>query len=182
MNQEALLRARAYAHRCSSSLGRGAPREVRDELRSDMDLEIVTMLPRYAATRGSLESFFALRFRGIALDRQRREQRRRRYRSDADVHALTSSAAVEADAITTERRALVRDAIEKLPEHARRALWLRWFEDLSWDEIARACERGAATVRRWHDEALRALREALSARLTDDIKPQPQPLPRALGC
>ena len=56
----------------------------------------------------------------------------------------------------------VADAVERLPEALRQTLLLRYFEELSFEEIARIIGRSEVAVRKRYSRALRELRELLS--------------------
>ena len=60
-----------------------------------------------------------------------------------------------------ELETAVREAIERLPGQLRQTLVLRYFEDLSFEEIARIVGRNEVAVRKRYSRALSELREGL---------------------
>jgi RNA polymerase sigma-70 factor (ECF subfamily) len=52
-----------------------------------------------------------------------------------------------------ERRELVRHGINKLPERYRKAMWLRYVKDWSYEEITQALEVPMGTVKTWLNRA-----------------------------
>jgi RNA polymerase sigma factor (sigma-70 family) len=156
---------RAFARAIAARFGRGWPVHVRDELTSDLDLEITLALPLYVAAEGPLEAFLAPRLRSAAIDRLRglRCRTAREQLVDAapeqpvDAHAALALEEVES-------RDTLHAALATLPERERTVLELRWFEGLTWHDIATRSGRDDATVRRWHDRALESLRNELAQR------------------
>jgi RNA polymerase sigma factor (sigma-70 family) len=66
--------------------------------------------------------------------------------SDVAFEQLPGGADPEDAALTTERRETVRAALARLPEHYRLVLTLRFFNDLSYQEIAEQTGQDANTV------------------------------------
>jgi RNA polymerase sigma-70 factor (ECF subfamily) len=53
----------------------------------------------------------------------------------------------------TERRELVINGINKLPERYRKAMWLRYVKDWSYEEITQALQVPMGTVKTWLNRA-----------------------------
>lgn len=66
--------------------------------------------------------------------------------SDVAFEQLPGGTDPEAAALSTERRETVREALARLPEHYRLVLTLRFFNDLSYQEIATLTGQDANTV------------------------------------
>lgn len=101
------------------------------------------------------------------VDRLRSRQVKQRWIVDADAESLPGKSAATSplgEAITAERNAEVRDAISRLPEKYRLPLVLRYYSDLSYDEIARQLGLKRPTVATLIFRAKQELRLALASR------------------
>ena len=108
---------------------------------------------------------------GIALNVVREMRRKRR--SDAalpedDTVAMTSPGGIGREAQTpggaadlSEQREQLREVLDQLPDRQREALLLRFFEDLSVEETAKAMDCAAGTVKATVHQALATLRKKL---------------------
>ena len=67
---------------------------------------------------------------------------------DIDRHHFTNKSPEEA-AQQTERREIVLDGIRSLPDRYRRAVWLRYVQDRSYEEIVQALQVPMGTVKTW---------------------------------
>lgn len=63
----------------------------------------------------------------------------------------------EIDIRNRERRELVLQGIDRLPERYRKAIWLRYIKDLSYEEIVQTLEVPMGTVKTWLNRARRQL-------------------------
>jgi RNA polymerase sigma-70 factor (ECF subfamily) len=72
-----------------------------------------------------------------------------------------------------EQVALVRDALQKLPEHYRAVVVLRHYEDLKFREIADVLDIPEGTVKSRMAEGLQQLAEILTRALRADSQPRP---------
>ena len=63
----------------------------------------------------------------------------------------------EIDIRIRERRELVLQGIDRLPERYRKAIWLRYIKDLSYEEIVQTLEVPMGTVKTWLNRARRQL-------------------------
>ena len=102
-----------------------------------------------------------------AIDRYR--GRRRRLRSEAPLDVEDHAERVAAPAPSPERRAMDREAGEKiaaalgaLPERQRAVVVLRLYQDMNLDEIARTLDMSLGTVKSSLHRALRRMRETLA--------------------
>lgn len=64
-------------------------------------------------------------------------------------------------ALSAEQQQVVRDVLADLPDRQREAIVLRFFEDLSIDETARAMNAAPGTVKATIHQALRAMRKIM---------------------
>ena len=105
---------------------------------------------------------------GIAINVVR-EIKRRRVRSAPGAGAATELADALGDgrptahavADATEQQAALRAVLDELPDRQREAIVLRFFEDLSVDETARAMGCAEGTVKATVHQAIRSLRKRL---------------------
>jgi RNA polymerase sigma-70 factor, ECF subfamily len=96
----------------------------------------------------------------LNLARKRRRWSRAKHflRSDDSLASLPATAAVESDAARAEEQALIRAAIERLPEKLRSVLLLAEFSELSYDSIAELLSIPSGTVASRRNLALKQLR------------------------
>lgn len=105
-----------------------------------------------------------------ALDRLARE-RRRRSLLEGGAHRLDPEPArsADADVVADEVRVQVRAAVARLPRKQREAVWFRWADGLSYDEIAdrMACSPESARANVY--QGMKRLRLALSELLQEEV-------------
>jgi RNA polymerase sigma-70 factor (ECF subfamily) len=99
----------------------------------------------------------------LNLARKRRRWARAKHflSSDDSLDSLPAAAVVESEAGRAEEQALLRAAIERLPEKLRSVLLLAEFSELSYDSIAELLSIPAGTVASRRSLALRQLRSEL---------------------
>jgi RNA polymerase sigma-70 factor (ECF subfamily) len=99
----------------------------------------------------------------LNLARKRRRWTRAKHflSSDDSLDSLPAAAAVESEAGRAEEQALLRAAIERLPEKLRSVLLLAEFSELSYDSIAELLSIPSGTVASRRNLALRQLRSEL---------------------
>ena len=112
---------------------------------------------------------------GIALNVVREIRRKRKNDSalpEDDTTAFMSLAGIGRETQTpggaaelSEQREKLREVLDQLPERQREALLLRFFEDLSVEETAKAMECAAGTVKATVHQALATLRKKLKVAL-----------------
>jgi RNA polymerase sigma-70 factor (ECF subfamily) len=95
------------------------------------------------------------------LDR-RRSASAREIASDPETFArLSTAGSQERDASAAEEADRVRAAVSSLPEKLRMPVLLRYFDDLSYEEMAKALDCSAGTVASRLNRGHRLLREKL---------------------
>lgn len=137
-----------------------------------------TLLQAFRAiSRFRGDSSFATWLHRVALNTTRnwlRTQARASSTRIADrmVHAgISVSAAIDEDLLAQERRALIRRALLRLPEHYQNALLLRHYRDMTYEEIAKVLGVPIGTVRsRLAQGRNLLLRELRSLGLTDCLQ------------
>lgn len=92
--------------------------------------------------------------------------RRVRFFDDISSH-LTEERDPRAEAMGRITQREIRRAVASLPERERTAIWLHYFEGVSFAEIARLCGSHEATIRSRVKAGLRRLREGLG-----DLEPE----------
>ena len=146
--------------------------ELRDHHRAEDLTEVVFLhalaaLPRFDERGDDERSTFRVWLFQIARHAIANERRRLRRRPEAPLEAAELMAAADDPATTaSERDALARawQAIDRLPEDRRRALVLRFVEEMSTSEIAAVLGRSEGAIRVLVHRALRAVAEAMDGR------------------
>lgn len=120
----------------------------------------------YDPGRGSVGAWITVIARSRALDRLRAEKRRLRLDALRSSHAADegSMAAISPlqHAETSEHRALVADAVDRLPDEQRRVVRMTFFEALSQSEIAARLGIPLGTVKTRVRLAFARLRDSLA--------------------
>ncbi len=174
-----------WARRCARAIAvaRRVP-HLLDDLTSIAEDAVARARERYDPSRGSFEAYTSQRVVGAVV---RAIQKERRYRklvvaaldAMAEAEAVSPSAnplieledliedwmgrvvlaaGAEEALLAAEQRAILRASIDALPEHDRRLIELRYFEELGWNEVAERMSISARTAKD-HD---RKIRERLS--------------------
>jgi len=79
----------------------------------------------------------------------------------------------EEEWISKEETLSVRDALNDLPEHYRQALYLRYHQDLSYEEIAQVLDVPVSRVKTYLHRGKAKLKEQLERRADNDGRKQP---------
>jgi RNA polymerase sigma-70 factor, ECF subfamily len=119
----------------------------------------------YDAARGTVRSWLLTIARSRALDRLRARQRQRDEASLGSDHTLAIAADSDPllDAEGAERRTLVLQALQELPEDQRRALELAYFRGLSQTEVAEYLGEPLGTIKTRMRLGMQKLRTKLFA-------------------
>ncbi|MBW3533771.1 MAG: RNA polymerase sigma factor [Gemmatimonadetes bacterium] len=103
-----------------------------------------------------------------ALDHVSRRDRRRRL-LDSGADRLVDEPPTSADpAAAEETRRRVREAIARLPRKQREAVWLRWIDGLSYEEVAERLACSPESARANVYQALKRLRSDLAELLNEE--------------
>lgn len=120
-------------------------------------LRFLRDLPKF--NRGSTIKTWSL---GIALNVTREQRRRKTWAGEsAAIESADDSPSPMAEADQAEQVSKVRLLFADLPDRQREALLLRFFEDLSVDETAKAMNAAPGTIKATVHQALRSLRNKL---------------------
>ncbi|MFN7972443.1 MAG: RNA polymerase sigma factor [Acidobacteriota bacterium] len=134
----------------------GMAPETADDLTQNVFTELVQSIGRYSPERGTLQSYLFGIARNLRLVHGRRERRTSWRESSGGV------APAPAPSRQAEDVAMVREAVQGLPDDFREALILREFHGLSYQEIATVQDVPVGTVRSRISRAREHLRTSLS--------------------
>lgn len=116
-------------------------------------------------TRGRVFTWLATIARSRAVDRLRAMGTRDRKETEASHEQPEVPANAMDDAIRTEQREVILDALNSIPEGQRDALLLAYFEGLSQSEVAERTGTPLGTIKTRTREGLRKLRDLLRKRM-----------------
>jgi RNA polymerase sigma-70 factor (ECF subfamily) len=133
---------------------------VAEDLVQDVFMEVWRRAHAFDPSRGTVRTWLLVRLRSRALDRLRSAQHRREVMVE-DV-APREAAPVPEDPELSPDRALVRQAIQQLPDDQRLVIELSYFHGLSSSEIAEHMGSPIGTVKSRTAAALGKLRAAMS--------------------
>ncbi|MGH2377080.1 MAG: RNA polymerase sigma factor [Candidatus Limnocylindria bacterium] len=141
------------------ALARASDRMEAEDVTSETFTRALRSLPRYEP-RAPFAAWLIRIARNAIVDRSRRDTRR-----DARERAVARAASVdpEAHALARGEARELRAALERLSDLQRDVLTLRFFADLSTEEICAALGKGPSTIRGIQHRALAALRRELAA-------------------
>ena len=128
------------------------------EATQETALRFLRQLPTFAA-HSQLKTW-AL---GIAINVVREMRRHRHHPTDVTPPPRSPAPDPHAQAELAEQRVLLRSMLAHLPDRQREAVLLRYFEDLSVQDTAIAMNCAPGTVKATLHQALRSLRQSLSA-------------------
>jgi RNA polymerase sigma-70 factor, ECF subfamily len=143
----------------------GSPDEAKDAA-SEVFARLPAALNTYDSTR-PFSSWLLTVAGHYCIDLLRRRQSERRFLEPADPEApepTTSAASPLQELLSEEERLAVRSAVAGLPERYRLPLVLRYYHELSYDEIARDLELTRANVATLIFRAKEELRRVLARR------------------
>lgn len=106
--------------------------DVAEDLAIDVFVDLLVH-PRRYDFRISLKSYLFMRGRSLALDWLRRRKRITFYELP---HNISDDTDLEAQLLLDEQKAALNTALNQLPEDMQQALYLIYFEDLSYREAA----------------------------------------------
>lgn len=135
-------------------------RSLSEDLVQDVFMEVWRRAAAFDPSRGSVKTWLLVRLRSRALDRLRSAQHRREVATDEV--APREAAPVAEDPELSPDRALVRQAIEQLPDEQRLVIELSYFQGLSSSEIAERMGSPLGTVKSRTAAALSKLRAAMT--------------------
>lgn len=139
-----------------------------EDVLQEVFLQVWQQARSFDETRGRSFTWLVTLARSRAIDRLRatdsRERAARRSTEDAPPAAAVEEWADDA-AISSERAAVVRDALAELPEEQRQVLLLAYLEGMSQSEIAAAKNQPLGTVKTRTRSGLKRLSELLRAKL-----------------
>jgi RNA polymerase sigma-70 factor (ECF subfamily) len=135
----------------------GNPEDAR-EATQETAMRFLRDLPRFAG-QSQLKTWAI----GIALNVIREYRRSRRVEHAEEIDKESTLPGPIAQAELTEQRQILQSLLDELPERQREALILRYFEDLSIEDTAAAMCCAPGTIKATVHQALRALRQRMTA-------------------
>jgi len=143
--------------------------EEAEEIVLDVFSAVWRTAPTYDAKRGRVDGWLFMMTRSRALDRIRARQRSDRLREavteQASLEAPYCVADPEEEALVSERRAVVRTAMEQLTQGQREVIELAYYKGLSHSEIADQIGEPLGTVKTRIRSGLVKLRDCLTSLL-----------------
>ncbi|MCR5809749.1 MAG: RNA polymerase sigma factor [Clostridiales bacterium] len=139
------------------------------DVHSAEDIAMDVMSDLFVGRRGydfrvKLKTYLYMRGRSKALDLLRHRRAVKLTGLEEADNAADERADLERKALVTERRKAVRDAVDALPEAMREAVYLVYFEELSYEEAAKVLKKNKKQV----DNLLYRAKKELRAVLGDD--------------
>ena len=137
-------------------------RQEAEDVLQETFLQVWRRAADFDATRGRVFTWLVTIARSRALDRLRALGSRARTTEEVVAHSANDQAGDAAEeAVKSEQREIVRQALEELPEEQRRTLFLAYFEGLTQSEIAARLGDPLGTVKTRMRAGLMKLREVL---------------------
>lgn len=139
-------------------------REDAEDVLQDVLLQVWRQAAKFDETRGKPFTWLVTLTRSRAIDRLRMIGSLQRTDDAAirETQEITSDAAL--DAVNSERRAIVRRALDELPDEQRRTLTLAYFGGLTQSEIAAQLATPLGTVKTRMRTGMMKLRDLLNAK------------------
>lgn len=129
-------------------------------------LQVWRQAARFDESRGRPFTWIVTLARSRAIDRLRSLGARERAARDSALDRVEETSDAAADAISSERGAIIRRALSALPEEQRRVLELAYFDGLTQSEIAERLSQPLGTVKTRTRSGMLKLKELLG----DEIK------------
>lgn len=138
-----------------------------EDVLQDVFIQVWKRAADFDESRGRGFTWLVTLARSRAIDRLRALDSRQRTANEAvlDVPETISDAAE--DAVKSEQRTVVRNALDELPEEQRQALVLAYFDGLTQSEIAQKLGAPLGTVKTRMRSGMIKLRELLGEKIKD---------------
>jgi RNA polymerase sigma-70 factor (ECF subfamily) len=139
-----------------------------EDILQDVFIQVWKTAANFDESRGRPFTWLVTLARSRAIDRLRALGSRQRVADEAMQEAAPESVSdSEADALQSEQREVVRDALRELPSEQREALVLAYFEGLTQTEIAARLNAPLGTVKTRMRSGMIKLRELLGEKMKD---------------
>jgi RNA polymerase sigma-70 factor (ECF subfamily) len=138
-----------------------------EDVLQDVFIQVWKNAASFDDARGRPFTWLVTLARSRAIDRLRALGSRQRVADEAMQAAPESVSDSEADALQSEQRVVVRDALKELPAEQREALVLAYFEGLTQTEIAARLNAPLGTVKTRMRSGMIKLRELLGEKMKD---------------
>lgn len=152
-----------YLQRVTNRVRSKVPAQDVEDVTQDVFVALVRSLDRYEQRSRFNTWVYTIVNRQIA-DYYRRRQRKEAPEEPVDLDSVAESAALPGQDDTRKiDRAQMQQALNRLPEHYRDIILLRFADGLSFHEIATERAQTLEAVKSLHRRALQALREIMGA-------------------
>jgi RNA polymerase sigma-70 factor (ECF subfamily) len=138
-----------------------------EDVLQDVFIQVWKTAPSFDESRGRPFTWLVTLARSRAIDRLRALGSRQRVADEAMQAAPESVSDAATDALESERRGVVREALGELPAEQREALVLAYFEGLTQTEIAARLSAPLGTVKTRMRSGMIKLRELLGEKMKD---------------
>lgn len=132
-----------------------------EEVLQEVFLQVWQQAKNFDPARGRPFTWLVTLTRSRALDRLRHLESRDRVRREAASEPVARGSESLDDAMRVEQSEFVQQALERIPEHQRRALVLAYFEDLTQSQIAARLGEPLGTIKTRIRAGLMKLHELL---------------------
>ena len=138
-----------------------------EDILQDVFIQVWKTAASFDESRGRPFTWLVTLARSRAIDRLRALGSRQRVADEAMQAAPESISDAMTDALQSEQRGVVRDALKELPSEQREALVLAYFEGLTQTEIAARLKAPLGTVKTRMRSGMIKLRELLGEKMKD---------------
>lgn len=132
-------------------------KEQAEDLTQETFLKAWKYLPKFRSKKGTFQAFIYRIARNLVIDYQRKKKAK--VMEPEFTSRIESSDNVEEKVVRKEKKEEVLQALEKLPDFDRELIILRYFEELSFKEIAKTVKKKEGTIRVRVHRVLATLKE-----------------------
>lgn len=133
-----------------------------EDITQNTFLKAWNSLPNYNLERGTFQSYLYTIARNLVIDNQRKKKT---YSLEGLEGVIEAKDNPENDVSRSESMQKVRDALKNLSDFDRQLVVLRFFEELSFEEISMVLDKKAGALRVRTHRILETLREDLEGRM-----------------
>jgi RNA polymerase sigma-70 factor, ECF subfamily len=138
-----------------------------EDVLQDVFIQVWKRAADFDESRGRPFTWLVTLARSRSIDRLRALDSRQRTANEAVLDAPDSVSDASQDAVRSEQREVVRNALDALPAEQRQALVLAYFEGLTQSEIALRLGAPLGTIKTRMRSGMTKLRESLGAKIKD---------------
>ena len=134
-------------------------KDLAEDITQDTFVRAWKYLPNFSQERGTIQAYLFAIARNLVIDTKRKKKEFPLY--DSYALKLEAKENSESKLITEDTKDVVQDALSKLEYDEKEVVILRYFEDLSYTEIAKVLKKEEGLLRVKVHRALKKLREHL---------------------